>query len=183
MHVFLDSALADTQAQFQELSTNPFCAPKPILSGHLPDQGDGFLGDLGRTRSGLGLMLPDQAKELPMPPEQGVWLDDEEGLFPRPNEPCQHDEEKAIRFRACWPFHLPLEDDELLAEKGISAISSYLLRPRSVRMASGNEEVSGLVQRANREESACMQPSFSRRREVKTPAITKTSPSYKRIVI
>ena len=54
-----------------------------------------------------------------MPPEQGVWLNDDEGLFPRPNEPCQQDEEQAIRFRACWPFHLPLEDDELLSQEGI----------------------------------------------------------------
>ena len=50
-----------------------------------------------------------------MPSEQGIWLNDEQRLFPCPNEPCQQDEEQTIRFRACWPFHLPLEDDELLS--------------------------------------------------------------------
>jgi len=28
-----------------------------------------------------------------MPPEQGIWLNDDEGLFPCPNELCQQDEE------------------------------------------------------------------------------------------
>jgi hypothetical protein len=46
-------------------------------------------------------------------------LDKEEGMFPAPNYSCQQDKEHAIRLRACWPFHLALEDDELLAEEGI----------------------------------------------------------------
>ena len=54
-----------------------------------------------------------------MPPEQGVRLNDDEGLFPRPNESSQQDEEQAIRFREGWPFHLPLEDDQLLSQEGI----------------------------------------------------------------
>ena len=50
-----------------------------------------------------------------MPPQQCVWLNDDERLFPCPNHPCQKDEEQPIRLRACRPFHLPLEDDELLS--------------------------------------------------------------------
>jgi hypothetical protein len=46
-----------------------------------------------------------------------------------------------------------------------------LLRPRSVRVASGKEEMCGLVQRVKREKSDSKQPSFSRWREVKTRAI------------
>jgi hypothetical protein len=47
--------------------------------------------------------------------EPRVWLNNEEGLFPGPNHPCQEDEEHPICFRACWPFHLPFENDELLS--------------------------------------------------------------------
>ena len=50
-----------------------------------------------------------------MPPEQGVWLNDDEGLLPGPNEPCQQDEEQAIGPGERWPFHLSFEDNELLA--------------------------------------------------------------------
>ncbi len=60
---------------------------------------------------------------------------------------------------------------------------SDLLLPRSTRVESSKEFPSGLVQRVKREESACKQPSFSRRREVKTPAITKTSPLDENSVI
>ena len=50
-----------------------------------------------------------------MPAQSCLWLDDEERLFPGPNHSCQENEEQAIGFRAYWPFHLALEDDELLA--------------------------------------------------------------------
>ena len=50
-----------------------------------------------------------------MPAQQGVWLHDQEGLLPGSNQPGQQDEEDAIGLGACWPFHLSLENDELLA--------------------------------------------------------------------
>jgi hypothetical protein len=63
----------------------------------------------------LGLVLPDEAKELPMPPEQGVWLHDEEGGLSGSNQRGQQDEEDAIGPGDCWPFHLSPQNDELLA--------------------------------------------------------------------
>ncbi len=41
-HVLLSGAFTHTQAQFQQFAPNPFGTPKPIVLGHLPDQGDGF---------------------------------------------------------------------------------------------------------------------------------------------
>src|SRR5581483_2036981 len=67
--------------------------------------------------------------------------------------------------------------------RAFSAIRSDLLLPRSTRVESSKGFPSGLVQRVKREESACKQPSYSRRREVKTPAITKTSPLHENSVI
>ena len=46
-------------------------------------------------------------------------------------------------------------------KSAFSAISSDLLLPRSVRVESGKEVPSGLVQRVKREESASQQPSLS----------------------
>src|SRR5215472_11979020 len=54
-----------------------------------------------------------------MPPEQSVWLHDEERSFPCPSRPCQKDVEHAIRFRAYWPLHLPFEHDELVSQQGV----------------------------------------------------------------
>lgn len=54
-----------------------------------------------------------------MPAQQCVGLNNHEGLLPGSNQPGQQDEEDAIGVRACGPFHLSLEDDELLAQEGI----------------------------------------------------------------
>ncbi len=54
-----------------------------------------------------------------MPAQQGIWLHDHESLLPGSNQPGQQDEKDAIGFRACGPFPLPPEDDELLAQEGI----------------------------------------------------------------
>jgi len=50
-----------------------------------------------------------------MPAEQGVWLHKQESLLPGSNQPGQQDEEDAIGPGEWWPFHLPPENDELLA--------------------------------------------------------------------
>jgi hypothetical protein len=103
------------KAQFQQFASNALSPPEPIILGHLSDQGDRFGGDLGLVRKDLGLTLPIPTKELPMPAEQGLWLDNEQGLVPASNQPSSQHEEHPIRFGACWPFHLTLEDDELLS--------------------------------------------------------------------
>ena len=54
-----------------------------------------------------------------MPAQQSIWLNDQQGLLPGSNQPGQQDEKDAIGFCACWPFHLPLEDDQLLSQEGI----------------------------------------------------------------
>jgi hypothetical protein len=54
-----------------------------------------------------------------MPAEQGVWLDDEQCLLPRLNQPSQQNEKHAIGPGEHWPFHLPPENDELLAQERI----------------------------------------------------------------
>src|SRR5947209_7303302 len=51
---------------------------------------DGFLGDLGLVRSGLGLALPDQAEELPM--EAGVGC-----LAARSGEPAARCERALLK--------------------------------------------------------------------------------------
>jgi hypothetical protein len=95
-------------------------APKTaIVRRHLSDEGNRFCGDLGLVSRSLGLVLPIPAKELSMPPQHCVWLHDHQGLLPGTNQPGQQDEKDAIGFRACRPFHLPLEDDQWLSQEGI----------------------------------------------------------------
>jgi hypothetical protein len=48
-------------------------------------------------------------------PPQGVWLYNQEGLLPGMDQSGQQDEKDAIGPGERWPFHLPSENDELLA--------------------------------------------------------------------
>jgi len=67
----------------------------------------------------LGLAFPIPAEELSMPSEQGVWLRDQDGILPGTNQLGQQNEQETIDPSYEWPFHLPPEDDELLAEENI----------------------------------------------------------------
>jgi hypothetical protein len=63
-HILLDGSLAHPNTQFQEFSPNLFSSPKPIVYGHLPDQGNGFGCDRSRVLEavfdlqGMGLKAP-----------------------------------------------------------------------------------------------------------------------------
>ena len=98
-----------------------------------------------------------------MPPEQGIWLNDDEGLFPCPNEPCQQDEEHAIGPGDKCRFTCRLRMMSCCRGRAFSARSSDLLRPESARVESGKEEAGGLVQRAKREERASKHPRDAQR--------------------
>jgi hypothetical protein len=50
-----------------------------------------------------------------MPAQQGFWLNEEESLLSYPNSSSEEHKEDAIPLSTRWPFHLPLEDEELLA--------------------------------------------------------------------
>ncbi len=147
-HILLDRALTDMDAQFQQFPANPLCAPEPIVLRNLPNQRDGFLGYPWLVRRGLGPAFPIQAKELPMPPKQGVWLHDHEGLPPGSN----HTSSRTRRMRSALVidgrFTCRLRMMSWCHKSAFSAISSDLLRPRSVRVESGKEVPSGFVQRA-----------------------------------
>jgi len=66
-------------------------------------------------RSGFRFVSPKQTKPLSMPPQKRFWLDDEQGLFPGPNQPCQKHQEDPICLGACRSF----EDDQLLAQERV----------------------------------------------------------------
>jgi hypothetical protein len=52
-----------------------------------------------------------------MPPQKRLWLDNEQGLFPGPNRPCQKHQEHSVCFGTGWSFYLSPEDNQLLAQE------------------------------------------------------------------
>lgn len=68
----------------------------------------------GLCEVALDLRFQTRRKSSRCQREPRLWLDDEERLSPCSNHSRQEHEEDAIGVRACGPFHLPLEDDQLL---------------------------------------------------------------------
>ncbi len=116
-HVLLNGAFADADAQLEEFATDPFSSPEPILRRHFLDQSHGFCGYLWFRRCCSELVLPEQAKSLAMPPQERLWLDNEEGLFPGSNHSCQKQQELAVRFGTGRSFHVSAQDNKLLAQE------------------------------------------------------------------
>jgi hypothetical protein len=75
-HVLLNGSLAHVNVQLKSIPADTLSTPQSILCRHLPDQGDSFCSYLRHMRSGLRSAFPDQAKELPMPPQQRLWLNE-----------------------------------------------------------------------------------------------------------
>jgi hypothetical protein len=74
---------------------------------------------LGLREAALDVRFQYKRKSSRCQPPQGIWLHDQEGLLPGLNQRRQQNEQDAIGVGACRPFHLPPEDDQLLAQEGI----------------------------------------------------------------
>ena len=118
-HVPADSAPIDAQAQLQEFASNALGAPPAILKGHLLDQVNGCFS---KAWSACGLargMSPKEREALPMPLEQRFGFDTQQGLFPVLNPTGKYYQDTSIERRETRVFHLPLQNDQLLAQQRI----------------------------------------------------------------
>jgi hypothetical protein len=134
------------KTQLEEFATDAFCSPESIVPCHLLDQGHSLSGDLGCGRNGFGPVFPKELAALAMPPQERLWLDNEQCLLPGVYHPGQKHQEHSIRFGTGRSFHLSPQDDQLLTAECVFATSSDLLRAWSVSVPSRREVVSGLVQ-------------------------------------
>ncbi len=103
--------------QLEEFATDPFCSPQAIAPCHLLDQGHRLSGDDWCGRNCSGPVFPKELEALAMPPQQCLWLDNDEGLFPAPNYPCQKNQKHPVRFGTGGSFHLSPQDDQLLTQE------------------------------------------------------------------
>src|SRR5215813_7170040 len=76
-HVFGDSRLGDLITQLQHFAMDTGCTPQRILQTHTTDQAAHFSRDLRATSERARLPAPIQMEAHPMPPDEGVWPDDD----------------------------------------------------------------------------------------------------------
>src|SRR5260370_41701354 len=76
-HVFADAALTDVDAKLEQLTVDPWCTPRRILSAHLADQISDLTGNDGSSRLAVPhLPGPEKTKALAMPGHDRLGLDD-----------------------------------------------------------------------------------------------------------
>ena len=95
-HILLDLPLADADPELEQFATDPFGAPEHVSTGHGPNQVD----DLGAQPSGSvhpsGLASPEEGEQVAMPAEEGVGLNQMEGVAPRGRHVGQQHQEESV---------------------------------------------------------------------------------------
>ena len=118
-HVLLNGALAHVDAQFQEFTPYAFSTPEPIVRRHLSDQAIVSAATFGSMRSRLDFRFQYKRKSSRCHLSSVSGCTMRSVCFQVRTILAKQHEEQAIGFRAGGPFHLPPEDDQLLAQEGI----------------------------------------------------------------
>jgi len=71
------------------------------------------------ARAGFRFMLPKHTKELTMPAQKRLRLDDKERLFPGSNHSSEKQQAEPIGPLARRSFDMPMQDDELLPQQRV----------------------------------------------------------------
>ena len=97
-HVFADAALADVDAQLEQITVNAGCTPTRILPAHPADQ---VADPAGNDRSSGSAAPyppgPEQARAATMPGHDRFWFDDGQRRAPVAPDTEQSDPQRAVR--------------------------------------------------------------------------------------
>jgi len=96
LHVFLNGAFADANAEFQQLAANPFRTPEHVAFGHRPDEHDNFPRQSPRLTTRSGLSSPDDLQEIPMPAQQRFRFNDVQSVPPSVAQAGQDEQKQAV---------------------------------------------------------------------------------------
>ena len=115
-HVSLDRSLADFDAQLEQFAANAFRTPQTILVRHLSDKVDGFLRNTRFLLPCPRFTSPVQAKQVPVPAQEGFGLDNVQRVLPVPSDTSQQHQTNPIAVGQFRSLDLPPEDDQLLTQ-------------------------------------------------------------------
>jgi hypothetical protein len=83
LHMFLNSAFAHADAEFQQFALNLFSTPEPVVLSHLLDKVNSCFRNAWFSLLGFGDMFPISAKELSMPAQQCSRLHQKYRFIPK----------------------------------------------------------------------------------------------------
>ena len=97
----LHGTFRDRDAELQQLAPDALRTPQPIVGSDLLDEPNRLGWDFGFMRPRARFPLPKQAPALSMPPQHGLWFDNEQCLLPARKLACQQDEEARSAHVKC----------------------------------------------------------------------------------
>jgi hypothetical protein len=116
----LDGALADGDAELEQLAPDPLRSPEPSLARHPLDQGDHVRRDARLPGARGRPPPPDETEPGAVPAQQRRRLHDLQGLAPRPDAAGQEDEERPIGRRDARPPGRPARGSSRRTVRGSS---------------------------------------------------------------
>src|SRR5712671_56836 len=102
-HVLGDGRLCDPDPELQQFAMDAGRTPQPIGQAHLPDKAADLPWYLRPTAPSARLPAPIQAEPRPMPPDDGLWLDNHQRVQHRRKQAIEPDEEQSVRRRQPRP--------------------------------------------------------------------------------
>jgi hypothetical protein len=121
MEMGWERALGHFDAQLEQFSPDPFSTPGAIVFGHGLDRGDNILSQrlTACLPFALRLSSPNPSKEIAVPTQLRIGLNDHEGCLPGRQLPGDEDKQSPVTPREGRAFDLSLEHDELLTEASV----------------------------------------------------------------
>ena len=121
LHVLLDRALADADAELEQLTANALGPPARVARAHLADQGPGVRGS---SPAWSRPPSPEEPKPQSMPTQHRLWLD--QGHHRSHRRRCQRADDPPLRGRPPNPCasqatlrrHQLLPEDFILRDEG-----------------------------------------------------------------
>jgi hypothetical protein len=117
--VGLDRALGHADAEIAQLAANPLGPPARVLGRQPPDQGDSVRGEGRASWPGARLPPPERAESRPMPAQQRLRPDDQQGPPPRTDPAGEEHQECPIRPRQGRTRDAVALHQQLLAQEGV----------------------------------------------------------------
>ena len=115
-----DGGLGDLKAELPELAVNPRRTPQGVGARHRTDEGADVRGD-GRA-AGLGpaaLPGPEEPEPGPLPPDDGLGLDDGDDLRPAVPQTGEQDPKQAVGGAQAWARRGPVENGQLMPQREV----------------------------------------------------------------
>jgi hypothetical protein len=109
----LPSCTFDKAPEGCPLSANALCTPSQVFFDYALDQSHKIVCQRWSALLVLGFRLapPYPPKQLAMPAQHGVWLDDDQRILPRAQLACQEHDQGPISPGEFRTFGLALEHD------------------------------------------------------------------------